>query len=229
MEKDLDALEGITRRQLELGLEMVGEVDQEEVDRLGREGIALAERLYPRRGATDGEEARLCLALLMAYSLSPYGPADRAERLDGLFRRSAALLPRLRPSALKVRLLVWSYAGVEDGELLAEANALIATWNRWRLTDEQSLALREMEAFFAEPDDSRRLRELKERQREAAANRRCRAQKAEERQVLLIICLALLGIILLIWLIGWGIGEYGGERGEGPGDRVEEVEGPSRV
>ena len=85
---------------------------------------------------------------LHAYTLSPYGPADRLSRLDALSRRAASVLSRLAPSTLKVRLLAWSYAGIEDERLLSEANEIIAGWDRQRLTEEQALALREMETFF---------------------------------------------------------------------------------
>ena len=146
-EKSLNRLAQITQRQLALGLAS-GPIDQEEVVALSREALSLASSLFPLQGETVEEEANLCLTLLMAYTLSLYGPADRLSRLDALSRRAASVLSRLAPSALKVRLLAWSYAGVEDERLLSEANEIIAGWDRQRLTEEQALALREMETFF---------------------------------------------------------------------------------
>ena len=146
-EKSLNRLAQITQRQLALGLAN-GPIDQEEVVALSREALSLASSLYPLQGETVEEEANLCLTLLMAYTLSLYGPADRLSRLDALSRRAASVLSRLASSALKVRLLAWSYAGIEDERLLSEANEIIAGWDRQRLTEEQALALREMETFF---------------------------------------------------------------------------------
>ena len=95
-EKSLSRLTQITHRQLDLGLAS-GPIDQEEVVALSREALSLASSLYPLHGETVEEEARLCLTLLMAYTLSLYGPADRLSRLDALSRRAASVLSRSCP------------------------------------------------------------------------------------------------------------------------------------
>ena len=142
MEEKLEGLASGVRRLLALHVSE-GLVDSSEVAGLSREVLRLADALYAFRGRTVEEEARCCLYLLMAYSTAVYAPSDRWSRVWALSRRAA-----LAPSALKVRLLVWSYAGVEDERLLSEANEIIAGWDRQRLTEEQEMALREMETFF---------------------------------------------------------------------------------
>ena len=147
MEEKLEGLASGVRRLLALHVSE-GLVDSSEVAGLSREVLRLADALYAFRGRTVEEEARCCLYLLMAYSTAVYAPSDRWSRVWALSRRAASVLSRLAPSALKVRLLAWSYAGVEDETLLSEANEIIAGWDRQRLSEEQEMALREMETFF---------------------------------------------------------------------------------
>lgn len=116
----------------------------EELARLGKEIRSLADRLYPLRGRTAGEEATLCATLLMAYNGSMYGPADRLERVNGLLRRAEAVLPLLgSDTPERVRLLAWCFAEVEEESLLAEAEAIVAGWER-PLTEERRVAADEL-------------------------------------------------------------------------------------
>lgn len=103
----------------------------EELTGLSREILERAERLFPLRGQTAGEEASLCATLLMAYNTSMYGPADRLERVNTLLRRSEAVLPLLGSDVPEqVRLLAWCFAEVEEESLLLEAEAIVAGWER---------------------------------------------------------------------------------------------------
>ena len=103
----------------------------EELAGLSQEILERAERLFPLRGQTAGEEASLCATLLMAYNTSMYGPADRLERVNTLLRRAEAVLPLLGSDVPeRVRLLAWCYAEVEEESLLLEAEAIVAGWAR---------------------------------------------------------------------------------------------------
>lgn len=103
----------------------------EELAGLSQEILERAERLFPLRGQTAGEEASLCATLLMAYNTSMYGPADRLERVNALLRRAEAVLPLLGSDVPeRVRLLAWCYAEVEEESLLLEAEAIVAGWAR---------------------------------------------------------------------------------------------------
>lgn len=103
----------------------------EELTGLSREILDRADRLYPSRGQTAGEEASLCATLLMAYNTSMYGPADRLERVNTLLRRSEAVLPLLGSDLPeRVRLLVWCYAEVEEESLLLQAESIVAGWKQ---------------------------------------------------------------------------------------------------
>lgn len=64
--------------------------------------------LYPCRGKTADEEAALCLALLMGYSVSLYAnPEDEAKK-QVVLERSHEVLTILSPSPLKSQLLAIS-------------------------------------------------------------------------------------------------------------------------
>lgn len=103
----------------------------EELTGLSREILDRADRLYPSRGQTAGEEASLCATLLMAYNTSMYGPADRLERVNTLLRRAEAVLPLLGSDLPeRVRLLVWCYAEVEEESLLLQAESIVAGWKQ---------------------------------------------------------------------------------------------------
>ena len=116
----------------------------EELAGLSQEILERAERLFPLRGQTAGEEASLCATLLMAYNTSMYGPADRLERVNTLLRRAEAVLPLLGSDVPeRVRLLAWCYAEVEEESLLLEAEAIVAGWAR-PLTSDRLLAADEV-------------------------------------------------------------------------------------
>lgn len=128
MDNEIRSLNQTIRRLLTLG---ENAPSGEELAGLSQEILDRADRLFPLRGQTAGEEASLCATLLMAYNTSMYGPADRLERVNTLLRRSEAVLPLLGSDLPeRVRLLVWCYAEVEEDSLLLEAEAIVAGWKQ---------------------------------------------------------------------------------------------------
>lgn len=64
--------------------------------------------LYPYRGKTADEEAALCLALLMGYSVSLYANPDDEAKKQVVLDRSREVLTILPSSLLKDQLLAMS-------------------------------------------------------------------------------------------------------------------------
>ena len=64
--------------------------------------------LYPYRGKTADEEAALCLALLMGYSVSLYANPDDEVKKQVVLERSRVVLTILPSSPLKDQLLAVS-------------------------------------------------------------------------------------------------------------------------
>ena len=64
--------------------------------------------LYPYRGKTADEEAALCLALLMGYSVSLYANPDDEAKKKVVLDRSREVLTILPSSLLKDQLLAMS-------------------------------------------------------------------------------------------------------------------------
>lgn len=117
---------------------------------LSRAVLEQADRLFPSRGRTAGEEATLCATLLMAYNTSMYGPVDREARVNALLERAEAVLPLLGSDVPeRVRLLTWCFAEVEEESLLLEAEAIVAGWER-PLTGDRLLVAGEL-ALMREP------------------------------------------------------------------------------
>ena len=63
--------------------------------------------LYPQRGKTVEQEAALCLALLMGYSVSLYANSEDELKKQAILIRSWKILPKLPPSFLKEQLLIF--------------------------------------------------------------------------------------------------------------------------
>ena len=62
--------------------------------------------LYPLRGNTPEQDASLCLALLLGYSVSMYGSLEDDLKRETILVRSLELLEILPPSSLKDDLLI---------------------------------------------------------------------------------------------------------------------------
>ena len=61
--------------------------------------------LYSQHGRTPEEEATLCLALLMGYSVSQYANPEDESKKNTILLRTRNILPVLPPSPLKEDLL----------------------------------------------------------------------------------------------------------------------------
>ncbi|WP_455590545.1 UpxZ family transcription anti-terminator antagonist, partial [Bacteroides sp.] len=93
--------------------------------------------LFSLHGATDEEEASLCLALLMGYNSTIYSNGDKEARIQSVLNRCWVVLDRLPTSLLKLRLLTHCYGEVFDEELATEAHAIIDGWGNRELTEEE--------------------------------------------------------------------------------------------
>lgn len=76
------------------------------------------------KGETSEEEATICLALLMAYHVSPYRVVYSVQQL---LNRSYHIIPKLSSSLLKCELLTYCYGEVYEEELLKEAYTILMT------------------------------------------------------------------------------------------------------
>lgn len=115
---------------------------------LNGEVLRQADTLFGFRGATDEEEASLCLALLMGYNATIYNNGDKEQRIQTVLNRCWDILDRLPASLLKVRLLTYCYGEVFDEELAREAHSIIDSWNDREFTEEEKeivVLLRDME------------------------------------------------------------------------------------
>lgn len=61
--------------------------------------------LYPLRGSTLEQDASLCLALLLGYSVSMYASLEDDLKRENILSRSLEVLEALPPSSLKDDLL----------------------------------------------------------------------------------------------------------------------------
>lgn len=62
------------------------------------------DELYPLRGKTVEQDASLCLAILMGYSVSMYANPDDERKKQTVLKRSQKLLESLSPCLLKEQL-----------------------------------------------------------------------------------------------------------------------------
>ena len=122
-------------------------VYHDKVASLSREIMREAAMLLPLRGQSIREEAEICLVLLMAYNTSIYAPIDRWRQAQEILNRAQTILPLLGDSPLKVKLLSWCFAEVEDEALLEEARSIIDTWDPRHRDAEQLEAIGELELF----------------------------------------------------------------------------------
>lgn len=91
-------------------------------------------------GTTDREEAEICLAVLVGYSVTIRNEKNIQKVLD----RALAVLPKIPPSLLKCRLLVYCYAELYTKELAEEAKKIMKQWKGENLCIEQ----RRIKEFF---------------------------------------------------------------------------------
>ena len=105
--------------------------------RLNRDVYESALNSYGKHGSTPEAEAELCLGLLVAFNATMYDNGHKQEYIQKVLDRSFAVLPILKPSLLKVRLLTYCYGEVYEEKLAEEAHAIISTWETSRLNLEQ--------------------------------------------------------------------------------------------
>lgn len=115
---------------------------------LNGEVLRRTDALFGFCGATDKEEASLCLALLMGYNATIYNNGDKEQRIQSVLNRCWNIFNRLPASLLNLRLLTYCYREVSDEELAREAHSIIDSWGDRELTEEEKeivVLLRDME------------------------------------------------------------------------------------
>lgn len=119
--------------------------------RLNRDVYEQALNLYGNFGSTPEAEAELCLGLLVAFNATVYDNGHKQQYIQRILERSFEVLPQLSASLLKVRLLTYCYGEVYEEELAQEAHAIIAAWDSTHLTDEQQVAIDELQNIEDNP------------------------------------------------------------------------------
>ena len=103
------------------------------------------------QGTTIDEQANVCLALLMGYSVSFIDHGEKQAHIQEVLNRCWTLLDALPASLLKLRLLTACYGEVFDEPLADEARAIIASWDTASLTSEQQEAIAEFQNVVDNP------------------------------------------------------------------------------
>ena len=119
--------------------------------RLNRDVYESALNSYGKHGSTPEAEAELCLGLLVAFNATMYDNGHKQEYIQKVLDRSFAVLPTLKPSLLKVRLLTYCYGEVYEEKLAEEAHAIISTWETSRLNLEQVEIIEELQYIEENP------------------------------------------------------------------------------
>lgn len=112
--------------------------------RLNREVYEQALSLYRKHCLTLHEEAETCLALLLAFTATVYDNGNKSRYVQSVLERSLAVLPKLEPGLLKLRLLTYCYGELRDESLVREAHRIIDLWEGVRLTPEKREAADEL-------------------------------------------------------------------------------------
>ena len=103
------------------------------------------------KGSTTEEQASVCLALLMGYSVSFIDHGEKQEHIQEVLNRCWDILESLPASLLKLRLLTACYGEVFDEPLADEGRAIIASWDAESLTSEQKEAIDEFQNVVNNP------------------------------------------------------------------------------
>ncbi len=96
-----------------------------QISRMCKEVLALV-------GETSDEEAEICLAVLMGYSVTIRNDKNIRRALDRAFR----VLPFVPDSFVKCQLLVYCYAETYEKKLSDEAEKMMQQWAESELADE---------------------------------------------------------------------------------------------
>ena len=128
-------------------------VFSDDLSRLNGEVYRLTTALYNSgiKGTTVEEQASVCLALLMGYSVSFIDHGEKQEHVQEVLNRCWDILDCLPASLLKLRLLTACYGEVFDEPLADEGRAIIASWDAALLTTEQKEAIAEFQNVIDNP------------------------------------------------------------------------------
>lgn len=117
----------------------------DEFTRLNKTVLIQSDVLFSRKGHDAEQEANLCLALLMGYNATIYDSGNKEKKKQTILDRAFNVLEHLPASLLKVRLLTYCYGEVYEESVLAEARAIIHSWNADTLTTEQTEIIDELQ------------------------------------------------------------------------------------
>lgn len=103
LQEKIDSLYSLADRFLHIG-DQNGYVYADDLSLLNKSIHTLINELYSQRGKNVEQEAALCLALLMGYSVSMYANWEDESKKQAILARSWKILPTLSPSQTKERL-----------------------------------------------------------------------------------------------------------------------------
>ncbi len=84
-----------------------GMVCVDDFTRLNKEIYELMNVLWDKRGKTVGEEAQICLSLLMGFSVCMYADEAHGRKCNTVIKRTERVLAKLDASELKKQLLAF--------------------------------------------------------------------------------------------------------------------------
>ena len=108
----------------------------DDLSRLNREVCRQSRALLKAKGETPEEEAAICVALLMSYTVTMYGNPVEQQKQQ-ILDRALYVLDELPASLLKCQLLTYCYGVAGDEELLKEACEIIDSWGGRELLEEE--------------------------------------------------------------------------------------------
>ena len=103
LQEKIDSLYSLADRFLHIG-DQNGYVYADDLSLLNKSIHTLINELYPQRGVTLEQEAALCLAILMGYSVSIYANPDDEFKKQEILNRSRSLFDSLTSSPIKEQL-----------------------------------------------------------------------------------------------------------------------------
>lgn len=133
--KKIEELRRASRELLRLG-EADGMVYADDLSRLNREVCRLSRALLKAKGETPEEEAAICVALLMGYTVTMYGNPVEQQKQQ-ILDRALYVLDELPVSLLKCQLLTYCYGMAGDEDLLKKACEIIDSWGGRELLEEK--------------------------------------------------------------------------------------------
>lgn len=123
MNTKIEALQSKAHQLIHLG-DKEGVAYADDLSRLNREVHELINVLWNKKGKTVEEEARICLVLLMGYSVSMYANPSDVEKRQCVIDRACSVLEKLPAGLLKCQLLV-------------EAKEIMKGWSERELNEQE--------------------------------------------------------------------------------------------